>query len=56
MKVLFPTEFMRESMCVNPGKERLSERLGARRKRKVYWRVMEEDLLLYASSFHVFSF
>lgn len=43
-------------MCVNPGKERLSERLSARRKRKVYWGVMEEDLLLYAASFHVFSF
>lgn len=51
MEVLLLIEFMRKSMCVNPGKERLSERLSARRKRKVYWGVMEEGLLLCAASF-----
>lgn len=37
MKVLLLIEFMWKLACVNPCKERLSERLSARRKRKVYW-------------------
>lgn len=55
MKVLLPIEFMRKSMCVNLGKERLSERLSARRKRKVYWGVRRKIccyMLLVSMWFH----
>jgi len=41
-------------MCVNPGKERLIERLSARRKRKAYCGVKKEDLR--AVNFCVFFF
>lgn len=47
-------DFMRESMCVKLDKNRLSERLSTCKEESLVG-VMEEDLLQYAASFHVFS-